>query len=68
LSQGFYDHSRGIFDGCVVAIDGLAVITQQPFNHEVKYKKDYQYPKGGFATSLTVRIYLHDINSIRGHY
>jgi hypothetical protein len=49
LSQGFYDHSGGIFDGCVVAIDGLAVITQQPVNHEVKYKKDYCYCKGGFA-------------------
>jgi hypothetical protein len=49
LSQGFYDHSGGIFDGCLVAIDGLAVITRQPFNHEVKYKKDYHYHKGGFA-------------------
>jgi len=49
MSQGFYDHSGGIFDGYRLAIDGLAVITHRPFNHEVKYKKDYHYGKGGFA-------------------
>ncbi len=25
LSRGFYDHSGGILDGCVIAMDGLAV-------------------------------------------
>jgi hypothetical protein len=49
LSRGFYDHSGGIFDGCVLAIDGFAVRTRQPFDNEVKYKKDYRYRKGGFA-------------------
>ncbi len=32
LSKGFYDHSGDIFDGCVVAIDGLAVLTWQPYD------------------------------------
>lgn len=49
LSQGFFEHSGGIFDGCVLAVDGFAVITRQPYDKEVKYKKDYRYRKGGFA-------------------
>jgi hypothetical protein len=49
LSQGFFEHSGGIFDGCVLAIDGFAVITRQPYDKEVRYKKDYRYRKGGFA-------------------
>jgi hypothetical protein len=28
LSKGCYNHSRGILDGCVIAIDGLAVLTR----------------------------------------
>lgn len=40
LSQGFYDHSGGIFDGCVLAIKRFAVSTHQPYNHEIIYKKD----------------------------
>jgi hypothetical protein len=36
-------------DGCVLAMDGFAVLTRQPYNKEVKYKKDYRYRKGGFA-------------------
>ena len=49
ISKGFFDHSGGIFDGCVLAIDGLAIRTRQPYDHEVKYKKDYRFRKGGFA-------------------
>jgi hypothetical protein len=49
LSKGFYDQSGGILDGCVVAIDGFAVLTRQPYDNEVLYKKDYRYRKGGFA-------------------
>lgn len=49
LSLGFSEHSGGIFDGCLLAIDGFAVLTRQPYDHEVRYKKDYRYRKGGFA-------------------
>ena len=49
LSKVFFDHSGGIFDGCVLAIDGFAVRTRQPFDHEVLMKKDYRFRKGGFA-------------------
>jgi hypothetical protein len=31
FSQGFSDHSGGILDGCVLAMDGFAVLTRQPF-------------------------------------
>jgi hypothetical protein len=41
LSLGFSEHSGGIFDGCLLAIDGFAVLTRQPYDHEVRYKKDY---------------------------
>jgi hypothetical protein len=40
LANGFYDDSGGISDGCVIAIDGLAVHSQQPYDHEVLYKRD----------------------------
>jgi hypothetical protein len=49
LSKVFFDHSGGIFDGCVLAIDGFAVRTRLPFDHEVLMKKDYRFRKGGFA-------------------
>jgi hypothetical protein len=49
LNKGFYDHFRGIFDGCVVAINGFAVLTWQLYDHERAYKKDYHYHKGGFV-------------------
>ena len=49
LAKGFYDHSGGILDGCVIAVDGLAVRTRQPYDHEVHWKKDYRFRKGGFA-------------------
>jgi hypothetical protein len=49
LSQGFYEHSGGIFDGYLLAIDGFAVLTRQPYDNAVVYKKDSHYCKGGFA-------------------
>jgi hypothetical protein len=49
ISKEFFDHSGEIFDGCVPAIDGLAILTWKPFDHEVKYKKDYCFCKGGFV-------------------
>ncbi len=49
ISQGFFDHSERIFDGCTLSIDGLAIWNWQPFEHEVKYKKDCHFPKSHFA-------------------
>ena len=49
LSKGFFEHSGGILDGCVMAVDGLGVLTRQPFKSEVKKPKDYRFRKGGFA-------------------
>jgi hypothetical protein len=44
LLKGFYDHSGGILDGCV-----LAVQTRCPYKKEVPAQKDYRFRKGGFA-------------------
>ncbi len=49
LSRGFYDHSGGILDGCVIAMDDLAVQTRAPFKTEVLKRKGYRYQKGSFA-------------------
>jgi len=49
LSKGFSDHSGGILDGCVLAIDGFGVQTRCPFRNEVVAQKDYRFRKGGFA-------------------
>ena len=49
LSKGFFEHSGGILDGCMMAVDGLGVLTRQPFKSEVKKPKDYRFRKGGFA-------------------
>jgi hypothetical protein len=52
--EPFSDHSGGILDGCVLAMDGFAVLTRQPYDKEVKYKKDYRYHKGSFAIVVLV--------------
>jgi hypothetical protein len=49
LSHGFSEHSSGIIEGCVMAIDGFGVQTWQPFDWEVEHPKDYWFCKGGFA-------------------
>lgn len=49
LSRGFREHSGGAMDGCVMAIDGLAIRTRQPFRSEVRHTKNWCYRKGGFA-------------------
>lgn len=49
LSDGFYHHSSGILDGCIMAIDGFGVATRQPYKTEVNRPKDYRFRKGGFA-------------------
>jgi hypothetical protein len=63
LSRGFYDHSGGILDGCVLSMDGLAILTRQPYDYEVVYKKDYHYCKGGFAIVVLAGcdVYCHFI-------
>lgn len=49
LSSEFRYHSGGILDGCIMAIDGFAVLTRQPFRNEVQRPKDYRFRKSGFA-------------------
>jgi len=49
LSRGFSEHSSGILDGCVLALDGLGVCTRCPFKTEVSRPKDYRFRKSGFA-------------------
>ena len=34
LAEGFRNHSGGIFDKCILAMDGLAVRTRYPFRWE----------------------------------
>jgi len=49
LAAGFSDHSGGVMDGCIMAIDGLAVRVRQPYKTEVKDIKSWCCRKGGFA-------------------
>jgi hypothetical protein len=52
LAAGFRDHSGGVMDGCVLAVDGMAVKTRCPFKSDVSHRKDYRCRKGGFAIIL----------------
>ncbi len=49
LLKGFYDHSSGILDGCVLALDGLGVSPRQPYKWGIQLPKDYHLYMGGFA-------------------
>jgi hypothetical protein len=49
LLKDFYDHSSGILDGCVLALDGLVVSTRQSYKWGVQLPKDYHLCMGGFA-------------------
>jgi hypothetical protein len=49
LSKGFEEHSGGVMEGCILAIDGLAVRVRSPFESEVKFTKCWRCRKGGFA-------------------
>lgn len=49
LSEEFYAQSDGVLDGCVMAIDGLAIRTRQPLKTEVRNVNAYRCRKGGFA-------------------
>ena len=39
----------------MLAMDGLAVLTWQPYDYEVVYKMDYCYHKGGLAIVVLAR-------------
>jgi hypothetical protein len=54
LAAGFSEHSRGLLDGCVLAIDGFGMHTCCPFKTEVSRQKDYWFRKGGFAFIVLV--------------
>jgi len=49
LALGFKNHSGGILDGCVLAMDGLFVRTRCPYSSETENRKDYVNRKGGFG-------------------
>jgi len=49
LAEGFRNHSGGVMDGCVLALDGLGVIVRCPFKDDVERQRDYRFRKGGFA-------------------
>lgn len=52
LAAGFREHSGGVLDNCVLAIDGMAVKTICPSVFDVRQRKDYRCRKGGFAIIL----------------
>ncbi len=49
MSDGFSAHSNGAMNGCVLAIDGLAVRVRQPYKTETKNTRSWRCRKGGFA-------------------
>jgi hypothetical protein len=49
MSNGFFDHSGGVLDGCLMAIDGFGVKCRCPYKSEDLRRKDYRFCKGGFA-------------------
>jgi hypothetical protein len=49
LLEGFHSHSHGILDGFIIAKDGFAVKTQQPFEKDTPKLKDYRFRKNGFV-------------------
>ncbi len=63
LSKGFYDHSGGILDGCICALDEFVVRTRCPFRSEVKHQRDYCYYKGGFAI-IVLAGWMHSFLSV----
>jgi hypothetical protein len=60
LSSGFYKHSNGLLDGCVLALDGFGVTTRCPFKSEVEKPKDYRFRKSGFAIIVLAGV---DVNA-----
>jgi hypothetical protein len=62
LAVGFREHSGGILNGCVMAVDGFGVALRQPFKSEVDNPRDYRFRKSGFAV-----IVLGDVD-VNGHF
>jgi hypothetical protein len=42
-------HSGGLLDGCVLALDGVGVPIRCPYKKDVERQKDYRFCKVGFA-------------------
>ena len=49
MAIGFREHSNGVLDNCIIAIDGLAVRTRYPYKWEVNNPKEFRNRKGGFG-------------------
>jgi hypothetical protein len=49
LSDGFAQQLDGVLEGCVMAVDGIAIKTRQPKRSEVSNINCYRNRKGGFA-------------------
>ena len=49
LAAGFRQHSGGLLDGCVLALDGVGVPIHYPYKKDVERQKDYHFCKGDFA-------------------
>ena len=49
LSKEFRIHSKGVLDGCILAMDGLIVRTRCPYRWEVPNQRDYRNRKCGFG-------------------
>jgi hypothetical protein len=49
MQKGFFDHSGGVLDGCLMAIDGFGVKCHCPYKSEDLRWKDCCFCKGGFA-------------------
>jgi hypothetical protein len=62
LARGFSIHSHGNMNGCILAIDGLAVKTRCPYKWEVTNRKDFRNRKGGFGI-----VVLADVGVLLGH-
>jgi hypothetical protein len=43
LADGFRQHSGGVLDGCVLALDGLGVLVRCPFKDDVFRQRDYRF-------------------------
>ncbi len=49
LAEDLRNHSGGVMDGCILALDGLGVIAHCPFKDDMERQRDYHFHKGCFA-------------------
>ncbi len=54
LATGFSEHSSGILDGCVLALDGFGVPTRQPFDLEVERPQDIAWQDSELFEAIEV--------------